>query len=65
MAKYFINSGESYEVEASSEEEALALFHISQGHEDIGDYPQFRITEKMLDSVEYREANTIIEFVGL
>jgi hypothetical protein len=64
MASYFIVSGESYEVQADSEDEALAIFHVSQGHMDKDDYPEFDITEEKLDTVEYREADTTVEFVG-
>ena len=60
---YYITSGEAFEVRANSEEEALAIFHVSQGHMDIDDYPQFDITEADLDTVEHIEANTTAEFV--
>jgi hypothetical protein len=60
---YEITTGEAFEVRANSEDEALAIFHISQGHMDIEDYPQFNITQDDLDSVEYTEANTIAEFI--
>jgi hypothetical protein len=60
---YEITTGEAFEVRANSEDEALAIFHISQGHMDIDDYPQFNITQDDLDSVEYTEANTIAEFI--
>ena len=63
MATYFINSGESYSVEADSEDEALAIFHVSQGHEDADYYPEFDITEEDLNSVEHLEASTIAEHV--
>jgi hypothetical protein len=59
-----ITTGESYDVRANSEDEALAIFHVSQGHMDAADYPEFNITEADLDSVEYSEANTIVEFVN-
>jgi hypothetical protein len=64
VATYFINSGESYSVQADSEDEALAIFHVSQGHEDEDYYPEFDITEEKLDTVEYQEANTVVEFVA-
>jgi hypothetical protein len=65
MATYFINSGESFSVQADSEDEALAIFHVSQGHEDADYYyPTFDITEAKLETVEYQEANTVVEFVG-
>ena len=65
MATYFINSGESYSVEADSEDEALAIFHVSQGHESaLHYYPAFDVTEAKLDTVEYQEANTVVEFVS-
>ena len=60
---YYITSGEAFEVRANSEDEALAIFHISQGHMDIEDYPQFNITREDLDSVEHTEANTVAEFI--
>ena len=58
-----ITSGESFEVRANSEDEALAIFYVSQGHMDIDDYPEFDITEADLDTVEHIEANTTAEFV--
>lgn len=65
MATYFINSGESFSVQADSEDEALAIFHVSQGNEDADYYyPTFDITEAKLETVEYQEANTVVEFVG-
>jgi hypothetical protein len=60
---YEITTGEAFEVRANSEDEALAIFHVSQGHMDIDDYPQFNITEEDLDSVNYVEANTVAEFI--
>ena len=58
-----ITSGESFEVRANSEDEALAIFHISQGHMDIDDYPEFDITEDDLNAVEHIEASTIAEHI--
>jgi hypothetical protein len=58
-----ITSGESYSVRANSEDEALAIFHVSQGNMEKGDYPEFDITEEDLDSVEYDGADTIAEFI--
>jgi len=60
---YEITTGEAFEVRANSEDEALAIFHVSQGHMDIADYPQFNITQEDLDSVEHTEANTVAEFI--
>jgi hypothetical protein len=60
---YEITTGEAFEVRANSEDEALAIFHISQGHMDIDDYPQFNITQEDLDSVNYVEANTVAEHI--
>ena len=60
---YEITTGEAFEVRANSEDEALAIFHISQGHMDIDDYPQFNITQDDLDKVVYTEANTVAEFI--
>jgi len=64
MATYFILSGESYQVQADSEDEALAIFHVALGHEDEDFYPEFDITEEKLDTVEYYEADTSVQFVG-
>jgi hypothetical protein len=58
-----ITTGESYDVRANSEDEALAIFYVSQGHMDIEDYPEFDITQEDLDTVEYSEANTIAEHI--
>lgn len=35
---YTVLTGESYEVEATSPEEALAKFFIAHGHADLEDY---------------------------
>jgi hypothetical protein len=35
---YTILSGESFTVEATSEEEALAKFFVAQGHQEAEDY---------------------------
>lgn len=59
-----ITSGESFTVRANSEDEALAIFHVSQGQMDPEDYPEFNITEEDLDSVEHDEAMTIAEHVA-
>ena len=59
-----ITSGESYSVRANSEEEALAIFYVSQGFSDIDDYPTFTITEDDLNAVEYDGADTIAEFIN-
>ena len=64
MAKYWVTSGECYEVEASSEEEALAIFHVSRGNEDADYYPEFDITQEKLDTVEYIEADTTAVAAG-
>ena len=58
-----ITSGESFEVRANSEDEALAIFHVSQGYMDIDDYPEFDITEEDLNAVEHIEASTIAEHI--
>ena len=58
-----ITSGESFEVRANSEDEALAIFHVSQGYMDIDDYPEFDITEEDLNAVEHVEASTIAEHI--
>ena len=60
---YQITSGEAFEVRANSEDEALAIFYVSQGHMDIDDYPNFDITEEDLDSVIHLEADTVAEFI--
>ena len=58
-----VTSGESYSVRANSEDEALAIFYVSQGHMSLDDYPNFDITEEDLDSVEYDGADTIAEHI--
>lgn len=58
-----ITTGESYTVRANSEDEAMAIFFISQGMSDIDDYPEFNLTEEDVDSVEYSEANTVAEHI--
>ena len=40
MAKYEVFSGEVFEVEASSEEEALAKFYVAQGWRVPEDYSE-------------------------
>lgn len=40
MAKYEVFSGEVFEVEANSEEEALAKFYVSQGYRAEEDYSE-------------------------
>lgn len=60
---YQIVSGETYEVRANSEDEALAIFFISQGFADKEDYPDFFITQEDVDSVEYLYVDTIAESV--
>lgn len=65
MAKglWEITTGEMFEVRANSEEEALAIFYISQGHMSKEDYPEFDITDEDLNEVNYIEANTVAEHV--
>lgn len=58
-----ITTGECYEVRANSEEEALAIFYISQGFSDASEYPQFEITDEDIDNVNYVEANTVAEHI--
>jgi hypothetical protein len=58
-----ITSGECYDVRANSEDEAMAIFYVSQGFADKDDYPEFDITDEDLNSVEYVEANTVAEHV--
>ena len=60
---FSILSGNTYDVRADSEEEALAIFHVSQGNADIDDYPEFDITEEDLESVEFTEADTVAEYI--
>ena len=63
---WVITSGESYDVRANSEEEALAKFYVSQGHMSPEDYPQFKFEfefEGYLSDVEYNGADTIAEFI--
>ena len=65
MAKglYEVLSGESYFVRANSEDEALAIFFVAQGHMEKADYPSFEITDEDLDSVEYNGADTTAEYI--
>jgi hypothetical protein len=58
-----IVSGEAYQVRANSEDEALAIFHIAQGNMEHEDYPEFKITDEDLSSVEYLHAETVADFV--
>ena len=58
-----IVSGESFFVRADSEDEALALFFVSQGHMEKADYPEFDIRSEELDTVEYNGADTIATYV--
>lgn len=60
-----ITTGEMFEVRANSEEEALAIFYISQGHMSKEDYPEFDITDEDLNKVNYIEANTVAEHITL
>lgn len=60
-----ITTGEMFEVRANSEDEALAIFYISQGHMSKEDYPEFDITDEDLNEVNYIEANTVAEHITL
>lgn len=60
-----ITTGEMFEVRANSEEEALAIFYISQGHMSKEDYPEFDITDEDLNEVNYIEANTVAQHITL
>ena len=60
MTKYLVTSGESFLVEASSEEEAEAIFHVALGNMVNDDY-DFEISDEALNSVEYVEAHTVVE----
>ncbi len=60
-----ITTGESYDVRANSEDEALAIFNVAQGYSNADEYPEFNITEEDIDSVEYCEANTVAEHITL
>jgi len=53
-----ITTGETFFVRANSEDEALAKFYVSQGHEDEEAYPDFDF-ENLDDDVEEGETNTI------
>lgn len=55
-----ITTGESFFVRANSEDEALAKFYVSQGHEDESEYPEFDFST-LDDDVEEGEADTIAE----
>ena len=48
-----ITTGESFEVRANSEDEALAIFYVSE----------FEITEEDIKSVQYIEADTVVEHI--
>jgi hypothetical protein len=58
-----ITTGESYDVRANSEDEAMAIFFVAQGYADKDDYPDFHITDEDIDSVQYTEANTVAEHI--
>lgn len=58
-----ITTGECYDVRANSEDEAMAIFFVSQGFAEREDYPEFNITQEDINSVEYVEANTVAEHV--
>ena len=59
-----ITTGESYDVRANSEDEAMAIFFVAQGYSNAEDYPEFNITQEDIDSVEYTEANTVAEHIN-
>jgi hypothetical protein len=60
--KYRILSGESFEVEARSEDEALAKFHVANGHTDEDEYEGKGYDFTDLDAdVEFIEVDTIAE----
>ena len=58
---YRITTGDAFELEATSQEEAEALFFISQGYMSASDYPDYHFTPEELDSVKFIEADTIVE----
>lgn len=59
MAVYTVLSGDSWTVEAKSEDEALAKFFVSQGHMDESEYEEEDFDFSKLDEdVEYSEALT-------
>jgi hypothetical protein len=63
MPKQFrVLSGEAFQIEARSEEEALAKFYVAQGHMDEDDYEGkgFDFTDLDAD-VEFLEVDTIAE----
>ena len=66
MAKglWQVTSGDSVYVRANSEDEALAIYYVSQGYMDREDYPDFDITDEDLSNVEESESTTIAEFVN-
>lgn len=60
--KYRILSGEAFEIEARSEEEALAKFYVANGHCDEDDYEGKGYDFTDLDAdVEFIEVDTIAE----
>lgn len=66
MAKglWEVTSGDSVYVRANSEDEALAIYYVSQGYMDRDDYPNFDITDDDLANVEEGETTTIAEFIN-
>lgn len=59
-----VTSGDSVYVRANSEDEALAIYYVSQGYMDRDDYPNFDITDDDLANVEESETITIAEFIN-
>ena len=59
-----VTSGDSVYVRANSEDEALAIYYVSQGYMDREDYPHFDITDDDLSNVEESESTTIAEFIN-
>jgi hypothetical protein len=59
---YTVLSGESFTVYANSPEEALAKFHVSQGHVDGSDYDGESFDFSDLDN-DVEESETMTEIV--
>lgn len=59
---YTILSGESYTVEATSEEEALAKFYVAEGHMSADEYEGKGFDFSNLDD-EVESAETLTEVI--
>jgi hypothetical protein len=59
---YTVLSGESFTVYANSPEEALAKFHVSQGHIDGADYARESFDFSDLDN-DVEQSETMTEII--